>query len=146
MSGGSPGGSGGEGEAVRVYRAYNEAENRRDGAAMGALLAPDLVVEVNGRPALASAQDDAQAMAALFVAYPDYHREIASVVDGGEAAAIRWRMTGHAATRSGGGVPDLDVHGCSVVVVHEGRIVRAWLYSADGAMEAALDRAAGEGR
>lgn len=130
---GSPGG-----EAVRIYRAYNDAENARDQAAMNALLAPDIAIEMNGRPALSSAEDDAVAMAALFDAYPDYHREIVSVVDGGSTAAVRWRMVGHAGARFGGRLPDLDVHGCSFVVVEGGRMTRAWLYSADGQIDAVL--------
>ena len=105
---------------------------------MGTLLAPDIVIELNGRPALSSADGDAVAMAALFDAYPDYHREIVSVVDGGDTAAIRWRMAGHAAARFGDRLPDLDVHGCSVVMARDGRITRAWLYSADGQIDAVL--------
>jgi hypothetical protein len=127
-----------EGEAVRAYRAYNIAENARDGATMNALLAPDISIEMNGRSALSSAEDDAVAMAALFEAYPDYHREILSVVDGGDVAAIRWRMVGHGAPRFGGRLPDLDVHGCSIVTVRDGRMTRAWLYSADGQIDAVL--------
>lgn len=127
-----------EGEAVRIYRAYNDAENTRDQAAMNALLAPDIAIEMNGRPALSSAEDDAVAMAALFDAYPDYHREIVSIVDGGTSVAVRWRMVGHAAARFGGRLPDLDVHGCSFVVVEGGRMTRAWLYSAEGQIDAVL--------
>ena len=126
------------GEAVRIYRAYNDAENTRDQATMNALLAPDIAIEMNGRPALSSAEDDAIAMAALFDAYPDYHREIVSVVDDGDQAAIRWRMVGHGATRFGGRLPDLDVHGCSFVTVEGGRMTRAWLYSAEGQIDAIL--------
>ena len=127
-----------DGIAVRVYRAYNDAENARDQAAMTALLAPDIAIEMNGRPALSSAEDDAVAMAALFDAYPDYHPEIVAVVAGGETAAVRWRMVGHAAARFGGRLPDLDVHGCSFVVVEGGRMTRAWLYSAEGQIDAVL--------
>jgi len=127
-----------EGEAVRIYRAYNDAENIRDRATMNALLAPDIAVEMNGRPALSSAEDDAVAMAALFDAYPDYHREIVSVVDGGSTAAVRWRMAGTPAPRFGGRLPDLDVHGCSFVVTEGGRMTRAWLYSAESQIDAVL--------
>lgn len=127
-----------DGVAVVIYRAYNDAENARDQAAMNALLAPDIAIEMNGRPALSSAEDDAVAMAALFDAYPDYHREIVAVVDDGDRAAIRWRMVGHAAARYGGRLPDLDVQGCSFIEVADGRMTRAWLYSAEGQMDAVL--------
>lgn len=128
----------GEGEALRVYRAYNAAENARDLGAMAALLAPDITIEVNGRPALASASDDTAAMTALFRAYPDQRREILGVVDGGDTAAIRWRMAGSPASSFQGRLPPLDLHGCSVVEVAQGRMTRAWLYTADGALEALI--------
>jgi predicted ester cyclase len=127
-----------EGEAVRIYRAYNAAENARDGETMHALLAPDIAIEMNGRPALSSAEDDAVAMAALFDAYPDYHREIVAVVDDGARAAIRWRMVGQGAARFRGRLPDLDVQGCSFIEVEGGRMTRAWLYSAEGQIDAVL--------
>jgi predicted ester cyclase len=130
-----------EGEAARVYRAYNAAENARDHAAMAALLAPDIAIEVNGRAALASADDDTAAMAALFDAYPDYRREIVAVVDGGGTAAVRWRMAGTPVPRLADRLPALDLHGCSVVVVRDGRMTAAWLYTADGALEAILSLA-----
>jgi predicted ester cyclase len=126
-----------EGKAAHVYRSYNAAENARDAEAMAALLAHDLQVTLNGRPALSSAADDAAAMAALYDAYPDYRREVIAIVDGGPVAAIRWRMAGTATGRYRA-LPDLDVHGCSVVEVTDGRIVRAWLYAPDGPIEAVL--------
>ena len=72
---------------------------------MNALLAPDIAIEMNGRPALSSAEDDAVAMAALFDAYPDYHREIVSVVDGGDQAgsAGGWSVTGREVRRPAAG-------------------------------------------
>lgn len=105
---------------------------------MGDLLAPNVWVELNGRPALSSAADDAAAMAALFDAYPDCRREIISIVDGGRTVAVRWRMAGRAAARFGDRLPDLDVHGCSVVDVAGGWILRAWLYAPDGPIDAVL--------
>ena len=65
-----------EPSAAVVYRSYVEAETRRDEEGMTAMLAPDISIELNGVPALGSAAEDAAAMAALFAAYPDYHREI----------------------------------------------------------------------
>lgn len=127
-----------EGEAARIYRAYNDAENRRDHAAMNALLAPAIAIEMNGRAALSSADDDAVAMTALFDAYPDYHREIVAMVDGGEVAAVRWRMRGHPAPKLAGRLPDLDLQGASFVRVVDGRMVQAWLYGAEGAIEGLL--------
>lgn len=131
-----------EGTAVAVYRRYNEAENARDRETMGALLDPALAVEMNGAPALGSSAEDDAAMAALFVAYPDYRREVVAVVDGGQEAAIRWRMRGTPRPDLADRLPVIDVHGCSVVHVRDGRMTAAWLYADAEAMRSLLALAA----
>jgi len=126
-----------EGEAVRIYRAYLEAEARRDGATMRRLLHPAIAIEMNGRPALASAEEDEAAMAALFRAYPDVRREIVGYVDGGTGAAIRWRMRGSpSADRPA--LPPLDIQGASFVTVAEGRMTSAALYGGDNELDRLL--------
>ena len=120
-------------EPAEVYVAYNDAENRHDLPAIEALVAVDLQVEVNGRRAVASAEEDRAAMAALFEAYPNYRRELLEVLVDGDRATARWRMLGTPAVE---GVPVLDVPGVSVVKVVNGQLAQAFLYY-DGA---ALDR------
>jgi ketosteroid isomerase-like protein len=122
-----------------VWLAYNEAENRRDHAAMGALIATDLSVTVNGRPAVASAEDDLRAMRTLVETYPDYRREVEEVIDVGNRAAARWRMLG---TPVAEGVQPLEVPGCSIVTVEDGVITAAHLYYQGEALDAALEAAA----
>ena len=129
-------------DGASVYLAYNAAENARDSARMTELLAADVVVQLNGRPALASAEEDALAMAALFDTYPDYRREILGILAAGPMVSVRWRMVGRAAARFGDRLPDLDLHGCSIVEVADGRIARAWLYAQADQMEAILALAA----
>ena len=124
--------------AEAVYRAYIEAERRRDEAAMGALLASDIVIELNGRPALDSAEDDAAAMAALFDAYPDYQRELIEVIGEGSRAAARWRMVGHPRPELADRLPELDIRGCSFVVVEDGRRTEAYVWSPAGVIERIL--------
>ena len=51
-------------------------------------------------PNLEYATRDAAAMAALFEAYPDYHREIIEIIGQGSRAAARWRMVGQLLTES----------------------------------------------
>jgi ketosteroid isomerase-like protein len=126
-----------------VYRAYNDAENAHDLEATARLVADDLAVEVNGRPQLGSAEDDAVANAELLRCYPDYHREIVAVVEAGDQAAVRWRMAGTPAP--GLDLGPLDVHGCSFVQVADGRITRASLYVDGGLVERLLERARGDG-
>jgi ketosteroid isomerase-like protein len=125
--------------AEAVYRAYNDAENAHDLAATERLVRPDLYVEVNGRPQLASAADDAEANAALLRCYPDYHRDLVEVVGTATRACVRWRMVGSAAP--GLGLGPLDLHGCSVVEVADGRLARAYLYADGRVLEGLLERA-----
>ena len=126
--------------AAEVYRAYVAAEARRDEAEMQALLAPDIRIELDGVPALDSAEEDAAAMAALFGAYPDYHREIIDIVDAGEQAAARWRMVGHPRAQLADRLPSIDIRGCSVVSVVDGRMTEAYVWSPAGALERVLER------
>lgn len=124
--------------AARVYRAYVEAENVRDEGAMNALLAPDIAIELNGSPALGSAEEDAVAMAALFAAYPDYHREILDIFEDGARVAVRWRMVGHPRPELADCLPEIDIRGCSIVMVEAGRMTRAYVWSPSDALEAVL--------
>ena len=115
--------------AAAVYRAYIDAERRRDEADMLELLAPGVVIEINGRAALDSADEDAAAVTALFDAYPDYRRELIEVIGEGNRAAARWRMIGHPREDLRSRLSDLDIAGCSVVHVADGRITRAYVWS-----------------
>lgn len=126
-------------DAGSVYRSYNEAENAHDHVAMTGLLAADIEIVVNGKPAISSAQGDRLAMSALFDAYPDYRREILVIVEAGDTAAIRWRMLGTPSGSFSELLGPLDLEGCSVIEVAEGRISRAWLYSGDSPIEAILE-------
>lgn len=121
-----------------MYRAYNEAENRHDVEATGRLVGPDLTVSINGVNRLSSGADDDRANAELFDAYPDYRREIVDIVASGDRGAVRWRMLGSAV--DGSGLADLNVHGCSVVTVADGRLVEAHLYVDEQALTAVLPK------
>ena len=125
-------------DAAAVYRAYVDAETRRDEAAMSAALAADVAIELNGKSALASADEDTAAMAALFEAYPDYHREIIEIIGEGSRAAARWRMLGHPRPELAGRLPLIDIRGCSVVVVEGGRMTEAYVWSPAGVLEEVL--------
>ncbi|MEX1344898.1 MAG: nuclear transport factor 2 family protein [Candidatus Limnocylindrales bacterium] len=125
--------------AAEVYRAYVEAETARDEAAMTALLAPNIEIELNGVAALASADEDAAAMAALFEAYPDYHREIIDILEQGSRAAARWRMVGHPRPELAERLPVIDIRGCSIVSVQDGRMTAAYVWSPSEALERVLE-------
>jgi ketosteroid isomerase-like protein len=128
-------------DAAGVWLAYNVAENAADFAGMGNLVAADLDVTVNGRPAVSSAEDDERAMRELMAVYPDYRREVDEVLGTGDRAVARWRMVGTPASAE---LPPLDVPGCSVITVEDGRITRAHLYYQGAALDEVL-RAAGAG-
>jgi ketosteroid isomerase-like protein len=128
-------------DAAGVWLAYNVAENAADFAAMGSLVAADLDVTVNGRPAVSSAEDDERAMRELIAVYPDYRREVEEVLGAGNRAVARWRMVGTPASAE---LPPLDVPGCSVITVEDGRITRAHLYYQGAALDEVL-RDAGAG-
>ena len=129
---------GGIEEPAAVYAAYNDAENAKDFPVMAALVAADLRVEVNGRVAVASADEDQRAMLELFRTYPDYRREIEEIVVAGDRATVRWRMRGTAGID---GTAPLDVSGCSVVGVRGGRLTHAFLYYDGAALDRVLARA-----
>ena len=128
--------------AEQVYRDYNAAENDHDLARAAALVTPDLTVEVNGRPAIGSAEEDARANAELLSCYPDYHRDIIEIVSTGERAAVRWRMSGTPVAEVADTLGVLDLHGCSVIEVIDGRIATASLYFDRGVLDALLGRVA----
>lgn len=135
---------GGIEEPAAVYAAYNDAENAKDFPVMAALVAADLRVEVNGRAAVSSADEDQRAMLELFRTYPDYRREIEEIVVAGDRATVRWRMRGTAGiTGIDGidGITPLDVSGCSVVGVRGGRLTHAFLYYDGAALDRVLARA-----
>ncbi|MFV2062770.1 MAG: nuclear transport factor 2 family protein [Chloroflexota bacterium] len=124
--------------AADVYRAYISAERSRDTAAMTALLTPGITIELNGRPVLESAAEDAAAATVLFDAYPDYRREIIELIEQGTVAAARWRMVGHPHEGLRDRFGDLDIAGCSIVEVNDGRITRVHVWSTSGALEEVL--------
>lgn len=126
-----------------VYRAYNEAENSHDLRRTRALVSEELAVTVNGVPSLGSAADDERATAVLLQAYPDYRRELVEVLGVGGRGFARWRMRGTPAAGQEE-LGELDVHGCSVVTVADGRIVAADLYVDSTAVSVLLERARAE--
>ena len=118
-----------------VYRAYIAAEAAGDKGAMAALLAPGINIEMNGRPAFESAAEDAAAVTVLFDAYPDYRRELIEIIEQGDVAAARWHMVGTPRAEFADRLGELDIAGCSIVKVRDGRMVDAYVWSPDGVLE-----------
>ena len=125
---------------LAVWRAYNDASNAGDHDAAAQYLDPGLRVLVNGRPSVASVEEDRAVQAELLRLYPDYHREYVEGLETGDSAAVEWRMSG---TPSEPGVPPLDVAGVSIVRLVDGRLASARLYHPTGALDLVAGRALG---
>lgn len=128
-------------EAVAVYRAYIDAENRRDRPGMEACLHPKMQVAINGRPQLADRDADAEATDRLLATYPDYLRTIGAIgghhTARGVTVVAEWTMAGRGTVT----VPSLEVHGCTIALVARGStgdghpvIVEARLYTDPAAL------------
>jgi steroid delta-isomerase-like uncharacterized protein len=114
-------------DAATVARAYFEAVGRRDLDAMTEFYAPGGVGEIYGLVRLEVPTSYRAWFGDLFRAFPDFEMEIVEVVAEGEKAAVRWRAKGSfsGSTRFEGLEPNgatVDVQGCDVLTVREGRI------------------------
>jgi steroid delta-isomerase-like uncharacterized protein len=116
-------------ETATVARAYFEAVGRRDLDAMEAFYAEGGTGEIHGLVELTVPGTYRPWFANLFQAFPDFHFEILDVLATGEKAAVRWRARGsftgpvrfEGLEANGAAV---DVQGCDVLTIREGRIQR----------------------
>ncbi len=114
-------------DVATIARAYFEAVGRRDLDAMTEFYAPGGVGEIYGLVRLEVPGSYRAWFGDLFRAFPDFEMEIVEVVAEGEKAAVRWRANG---TFSGsanfeGLAPNgsrVDVQGCDVLTIRDGRI------------------------
>lgn len=125
---------------LQVWRAYNDASNAGDHDTAARHLDPGLHVLVNGRPSVASVEEDRAIQAELLRLYPDYHREYVDGIESGDVATVEWRMVG---TPSEPGAAPLDVAGVSIVRLVAGRLATARLYHPTGALDVVADRVLG---
>ncbi len=114
-------------DAATVARAYFEAVGRRDLEAMTALYEPGAVGEIYGLVELTVPGTYRAWFGDLFRAVPDFELEIVEIVASGDKAAVRWQATGtfDGTTRFEGLEPNgasVDVRGCDVLTVRDGRI------------------------
>jgi steroid delta-isomerase-like uncharacterized protein len=116
-----------ETDPASVGRAYFEAVGRRDLDAMTAFYEPGGVGEIHGLVALVAPDSYREWFGNLFRAFPDFKMEILDVLASGEKAAVHWRATGtfdgsanfEGLAPNGAGV---DVQGCDVLTIRDGRI------------------------
>jgi steroid delta-isomerase-like uncharacterized protein len=112
-----------------VVKSYFEALNRHDLAAAADQLDPDVVEEITGVGILRGREEVRNFFDGLMKAAPDMRVITDRTVTEGDTVVVQWRMTG---TFTGGplfnGVQPtggrLELRGCDVIEVSNGKIVR----------------------
>jgi len=112
-----------------VARAYFEAVARQDLDGMAACWEPGGLDVLHGVAELTVPLDLRTWFGGLFAAFPDFTFEILDVTSGGEKAAVHWHASGtFDGTASFEGIlPNgsrVDIQGCDVLTVRDGKIVR----------------------
>jgi steroid delta-isomerase-like uncharacterized protein len=121
--------SGEVGSAEEVARTYFDAVSRRDIEAMVAVWEPGSPDVIHGVVEMRVPEDLRAWFGGLFAAFPDFRFDVLDVVASGEKAAVRWHATGsfEGPGRFQGLIPNgskVDVEGCDVLTVRDGRVVR----------------------
>jgi predicted ester cyclase len=116
-------------DTASAARGYFEAVGRRDLDAMTAFYEPGGTGEIHGLVELRVPDTYREWFGGLFRAFPDFHMEILDVMTTGDKAAVRWHATGRfdGEGRFEGLLPNgasVDVQGCDVLTIREGRIHR----------------------
>lgn len=116
-------------DAGTVARTYFEAVAAQDLEAMVAPWQPGSPDVIHGVVEMRVPEDLRVWFGNLFAAFPDFRFEILEIVANGEKAAVRWHATGtfNGSARFEGLDPNgasVDVEGCDVLTVRDGKIVR----------------------
>jgi steroid delta-isomerase-like uncharacterized protein len=114
-------------DAATVARAYFETVGRRDLDAMTEFYVPGGIGEIYGLVRLEVPTSYRAWFGDLFRAFPDFDMKIVEIVTEGEKAAVRWHATGtfNGSAPFEGLAPNgvsVDVQGCDVLTVRDGRI------------------------
>jgi steroid delta-isomerase-like uncharacterized protein len=114
-------------DAAAVGRAYFEAVGRRDLDAMTEFYEPGGVGEIHGLVSLTAPDSYRAWFGDLFRAFPDFRMEILDLLASGDKVAVRWRAVGtfDGTARFEGLEPNgssVDVQGCDVLTIRDGRI------------------------
>jgi steroid delta-isomerase-like uncharacterized protein len=111
-----------------VARAYFDAVARRDVEAMAACWKPGSRDVIHGVADMRVPEDLRRWFGDLFSSFPDFSFEVLEVIAAGEKAAVHWHATGSfdGSARFEGLTPNgrrVDVQGCDVLTVRDGRVV-----------------------
>ncbi len=115
-------------EAASVARAYFGAVARRDVEGMVACWEPGTRDVIHGVADMRVPEDLRSWFGSLFASFPDFSFEILDVIASGEKAAVHWHATGtfDGTARFEGLMPNggrVDVQGCDVLTVRDGKVV-----------------------
>ena len=118
-----------ETSAAAIAQGYFEAVAARDVEAMASFWEPGALDVIHGVAELRVPEDLRTWFGNLFAAFPDFRFEVLDVIATEEKAAVHWRATGtfNGTARFEGLIPNgarVDVQGCDVLTVRDGRIQR----------------------
>jgi predicted ester cyclase len=121
-------------KTAEVARSYFEAVGRQDLDAMEAHYEPGSIGRIHGLVELEVGANYREWFGNLFRAFPDWKFEILDIVAEGERAAVEWRASGtfNGDARFEGMEPNgasVNVRGCDVVTIRDGRLVDNQAYS-----------------
>jgi predicted ester cyclase len=116
-------------ETATVARAYFDAVARQDLDGMAACWEPGSLDVLHGVAELTVPSDLRSWFGDLFTAFPDFTFEVLDVTTGGEKAAVHWHASGtfNGSASFEGMLPNgnrVDIQGCDVLTVQDGKIVR----------------------
>jgi len=111
-----------------VARAYFAAVAARDVEAMAACWKPGTRDVIHGVADMRVPEDLRTWFGNLFASFPDFSFEVLDVIAAGEKAAVHWHATGSfdGGARFEGLIPNgnrVDVQGCDVLTVRDGKVV-----------------------
>ena len=111
-----------------VARAYFAAVAARDVEAMAACWQPGTRDVIHGTADMRVPEDLRTWFGNLFASFPDFSFEVLDVLAVGEKAAVHWHATGsfNGSARFEGLEPNgntVDVQGCDVLTVRDGKVV-----------------------
>ena len=119
---------------AEVARSYFDAVSRRDVDEMASHYAPGGGGPIHGLVDLKIDENYREWFGNLFRAFPDWKFEVLNLIAEDDKAAVEWRARGtfNGTARFEGMEPNgasVDVQGCDMVTVHDGKIVRIDAYS-----------------
>ncbi|HEY8082873.1 MAG TPA: nuclear transport factor 2 family protein [Solirubrobacterales bacterium] len=112
-----------------IARGYFAAVAAQDVDAMASFWEPGALDVIHGVAEMRVPDDLRTWFGSLFASFPDFHFEVLDVIATDEKAAVHWHATGtfNGPTRFEGLVPNgaqVDIQGCDVLTVRDGRIQR----------------------